>query len=73
MSTGDPVRFCEACQTWHYINAPCPRRNIPRGWLCIRCGKVNAPWKTSCDCKPKSYPGSTSNFEITINGSIVQE
>jgi len=20
------------------------------GWVCPRCGKVNAPWKESCDC-----------------------
>lgn len=22
------------------------------GWLCPRCGKVNAPFISSCDCKP---------------------
>lgn len=20
------------------------------GWVCPKCGKVNAPWKESCDC-----------------------
>ena len=20
------------------------------GWICPRCGKVNAPWKDACDC-----------------------
>lgn len=22
------------------------------GWICPRCGKVNAPWRPMCDCKP---------------------
>lgn len=22
------------------------------GWLCPRCGTVNAPWKGHCDCRP---------------------
>lgn len=24
--------------------------NIQYGWVCPRCGKVNAPWKDSCNC-----------------------
>ena len=24
--------------------------NMQYGWVCPRCGKVNAPWKASCDC-----------------------
>ena len=27
-----------------------PQRNIEYGWECPRCGKINAPWITSCDC-----------------------
>lgn len=22
------------------------------GWVCPSCGKANAPWKGSCDCRP---------------------
>lgn len=32
---------------------------IQYGWVCPKCGKVNAPWKDSCDCvngKWESYP-----------------
>jgi len=24
--------------------------NYQVGWVCPKCGKVNAPWKSSCDC-----------------------
>lgn len=33
-----------------------------QGWVCPKCGKVNAPWKESCDCvqvvpaNPYQYP-----------------
>ena len=23
----------------------------PKGWICPKCGTVNAPWKPTCDCK----------------------
>jgi hypothetical protein len=23
---------------------------MEEGWVCPKCGKVNAPWKGSCDC-----------------------
>lgn len=25
---------------------------MKEGWICPRCGKVNAPFVGSCDCKP---------------------
>lgn len=31
---------------------------MKEGWICPRCGKVNAPFAISCDCKPST----TSNF-----------
>ena len=31
---------------------------MKEGWICPRCGKVNAPFAMSCDCKPLSR----SNF-----------
>ena len=26
-----------------------------QGWICPRCGKVNAPWVRSCDCDNYNY------------------
>ena len=25
------------------------------GWACPRCGRINAPWKSNCDCSGKTY------------------
>ena len=33
---------------------------MKEGWICPRCGKVNAPFAMSCDCKPSSE----SNFPM---------
>lgn len=34
---------------------------MKEGWICPRCGKVNAPFIPSCDCKPDE--GVVSNIE----------
>lgn len=26
-----------------------------RGWECPRCGRINAPWKSQCDCSGNNY------------------
>ena len=33
---------------------------MKEGWICPRCGKVNAPFIVSCDCKPDG-PFSNAN------------
>ena len=37
-----------------------------RGWLCPRCGRVNAPWVRQCDC-------SDNNWTITCGDTAGDE
>ena len=30
------------------FNTPCP--NAQQGWVCPKCGRVNAPWMGTCPC-----------------------
>lgn len=32
---------------------------MKEGWICPRCGKVNAPFMLSCDCKPSATNDDT--------------
>lgn len=42
--------------------------NMQYGWVCPKCGKVNAPWKDSCNCHlntpytPPNTPAPTTPF-----------
>ncbi len=34
---------------------------MKEGWICPRCGKVNAPFIESCDCKPYEAVSNTDS------------
>ena len=36
------------------------------GWICPRCGQVNAYWVAKCDCKPKDKGNFDSGTGIYI-------
>ena len=38
------------------------------GWICPRCGRVNAPFTTQCNCKP-SYKSNLDN-DATSSQSV---
>lgn len=40
---------------------------MKEGWICPRCGKVNAPFIASCDCKP-DIPVSNANSQCGCGG-----
>ena len=52
-TTGTSTTTNWRCPWYH------PQRNIEYGWECPRCGKINAPWVTSCNCN--------QNWSITCN------
>lgn len=36
---------------------------MKEGWICPRCGKVNAPFAMSCDCKPSPVSNFSKELE----------
>ena len=81
MNNFDLPQICITCQgyktmpySWH-STAP-PRMctcisSISLSWECHRCGKINAPWKGSCDCTPSPLSGaptcSTQPYNAGLN------
>lgn len=62
--------MCTKCQgyktmpyTWNSTMQPrmcsCPKVSL--AWECSRCGKINAPWKGSCDCTPSPLSGAPTS------------
>lgn len=42
---------------------------VSLAWECSRCGKINAPWKGSCDCTPTPFGAPTSGAQLYNAGS----
>lgn len=59
-STGTSTSTSTTASQWQTYN----RYKAERGWLCPRCGRINAPWVRQCDCSPSS---TVSWDKITIN------
>lgn len=56
-TTTDKVQVGESTtgtstSTTYTVNSKPP---IEYGWACPRCGRVNAPWKSQCDCAGNYY------------------
>ena len=54
-TTGDPIEI--KAPEWKIgdkieINSPIDIGVVgePKGWICPRCGRANAPWVSSCSC-----------------------
>ena len=78
----DNPQLCTKCQgyktmpySWNSTAAPrmCTCISpVSLAWECTRCGKINAPWKGSCDCTPPNLnwtPTSESSYVGGINAS----
>jgi len=67
----DNPQLCTKCQgyktmpySWNSTAAPrmCTCISpVSLSWECSRCGKINAPWKGSCDCTPTPFSAPTSS------------
>ena len=57
MNTTDKVQVGDSTtgtstSTTYTVNSKPPTEY---GWACPRCGRINAPWKSQCDCAGGSY------------------
>ena len=37
-------------------------QSIQQGWECPRCGQINAPWSSHCDCKRQTITTTTTTI-----------
>lgn len=42
---------------------------LAQGWACPRCGRINAPWKPSCNCPPRVEIRDSSTYPYEIRTS----
>ena len=49
---GDSTTGTSTSTTWHCPYGP---SKAEQGWECPRCGRINAPWKSQCDCGRNNY------------------
>ena len=59
VQAGDSTAGTSTSTTWRYPYTP-PRTE--QGWECPRCGRINAPWKSQCDCGRNNYWTITDNW-----------
>ena len=41
---------------------------MKEGWICPRCGKVNAPFAFQCDCKPEEQTTNVADEQCSCGG-----
>lgn len=45
----------------YYYNNELPPQ---QGWICPKCGRVNAPWLPCCDCTVSQTTGTAGNSSV---------
>lgn len=43
-------------EEWKFQVEAFEPKDETKGWICPKCGKANAPWKSSCDCSNQYNP-----------------
>lgn len=72
VQVGDSTTGTSTSTTWRCPYGP---SKAEQGWECPRCGRINAPWKSQCDCGRNNYWTVTSDWtykpewwkEVTCN------
>lgn len=52
VQVGDSTTGTSTSTTQRYPYTP---SKAEQGWECPRCGRINAPWKSQCDCSNWTY------------------
>lgn len=52
VQVGESTAGTSTSTTWH---CPYTKPRAEQGWECPRCGRINAPWKSQCDCGRNNY------------------
>ena len=47
---------------------PCPyqKSKAEQGWECPRCGRINAPWKSQCDCSGGYWTTTWTSDKVQV-------
>ena len=51
VQVGDSTTGTSTSTTYKSSSPP----SMEYGWACPRCGRINAPWKSTCDCSGRAY------------------
>ena len=58
VQVGDSTTGTSTSTTWRY---PYTQPKAEQGWECPRCGRINAPWKSQCDCSGRYWTVTCGN------------
>ena len=71
-TTGDPIEI--KAPEWKIgdrieINSPIDIGVVgePKGWICPRCGRVNAPWISQCSCNASPFTKISTSPTFTAS------
>ena len=56
VQTGDSTASTSTSTSWRCPYTP---SKAEQGWECPRCGRINAPWKSQCDCSGNNWTITT--------------
>ena len=71
-TTGDPIEI--KAPAWKIgdkveINSPIDIGVVgePKGWICPRCGRANAPWVSQCSCSSSPFVKTSASSAFSAS------